>query len=479
MSYNPQQQRRLNHAAQAAEAAARVRTSTRFEVGRESEFERRQLAKFAELRREKCDTAAQLAAYVNACGYAEGMREILFCVMAAVTAEGGLEACSNWKLGYYLSGGGSADVEALTNSKDEESEKRRRSLAERWTRAWEFALAEFRRTGYWSLMYKPGGRDPDTKKEKASQFDPVFVQKLVEIGEQERELSRHAGMKGNFYRVKRNSIAAREVVAKMECKPETEEGRRRREEFERRERAERAEQRAVKQSLKQPETPALRKARSVVEVLGKVKQYRDALATELRTLDLSAEEKADLVRQAVELFAEGLSDLLPVSDETGEQTQSSGSPERDLISIRGHGIEGIEDVSRNGNEKRETSEINENVSKVDTPCHENVTLEQKVVDFPSSHTHELQYIAESEPKVPDEKKFRERIAAMVESGALDEESAQEFEQTAHDAIVRRAFCKRYMRRTATGIESRTPVHELEYVADNSKREPEENDSIPI
>jgi hypothetical protein len=68
---------------------------------------------------------------------------------------------------------------------------------------------------------------------------------------------------------------------------------------------------------------------------------------------------------------------------------------------------------------------------------------------------------------------------MVESGALDEESAHEFEQTAYDPIVRTAFCERYMRRTATGIESRTPVHELEYVADNSESEPEENDSIPI
>lgn len=68
---------------------------------------------------------------------------------------------------------------------------------------------------------------------------------------------------------------------------------------------------------------------------------------------------------------------------------------------------------------------------------------------------------------------------MVESGVLDEESARELEQTAYDPIVRTAFCERYMRRTATGIESRTPVHELEYVADNSESEPEENDSIPI
>jgi hypothetical protein len=81
--------------------------------------------------------------------------------------------------------------------------------------------------------------------------------------------------------------------------------------------------------------------------------------------------------------------------------------------------------------------------------------------------------------VLDEKAFTERIAAMLENGMLDEESARELEQTAHDSIVRTAFCKRYMPRTATGIESRTPMQELEYVADNSESEPEENDSIPI
>ncbi len=41
--------------------------------------------------------------------------------------------------------------------------------------------------------------------------------------------------------------------------------------------------------------------------------------------------------------------------------------------------------------------------------------------------------------IMNEREFRERIAAMVESGALDEESAHEFEQTAHDPTVRRAL----------------------------------------
>jgi hypothetical protein len=47
-------------------------------------------------------------------------------------------------------------------------------------------------------------------------------------------------------------------------------------------------------------------------------------------------------------------------------------------------------------------------------------------------------------EVPGEEEVREQIAVMVESGALDEESACELEQTAHDANMRIAFCKRYM-----------------------------------
>jgi hypothetical protein len=46
--------------------------------------------------------------------------------------------------------------------------------------------------------------------------------------------------------------------------------------------------------------------------------------------------------------------------------------------------------------------------------------------------------------VPDETEVRERIAVLLESGSLDEESAGEFENLAHDPEVRRAFSSRYM-----------------------------------
>lgn len=46
--------------------------------------------------------------------------------------------------------------------------------------------------------------------------------------------------------------------------------------------------------------------------------------------------------------------------------------------------------------------------------------------------------------VPDETEVRERIAVLLEAGSLDEESAGEFENLAHDLEVRRAFSSRYM-----------------------------------
>jgi hypothetical protein len=201
----------------------------------------------------------------------------------------------------------------------------------------------------------------------------------------------------------------------------------------------------------------LRKTRAVGDLLGKVKAYRDTLAAELRTLDLSAEEKADVVRQAVEMFAEGLSELLPVIDETKEQTQSSGSPERDLISIRGHEFEDVEDVSRDESKNRETSEISENANKTTTPCHENVTFESAIVSFPTPR--ELEYIpddgestlTELDAVAPveriailDETEFKRQIKTRVESGELDKWSPQQFEELAHDPETRKLFSRRFM-----------------------------------
>lgn len=48
------------------------------------------------------------------------------------------------------------------------------------------------------------------------------------------------------------------------------------------------------------------------------------------------------------------------------------------------------------------------------------------------------------PDVPDETEFRERVAVMVDSGGLDEETARKFESMAHDPVTREAFARRYM-----------------------------------
>jgi hypothetical protein len=47
-------------------------------------------------------------------------------------------------------------------------------------------------------------------------------------------------------------------------------------------------------------------------------------------------------------------------------------------------------------------------------------------------------------EVPDEDEVRERIAVMVESGVLDNESATDLEQTVSDSGVRAAFYRQYM-----------------------------------
>lgn len=49
-----------------------------------------------------------------------------------------------------------------------------------------------------------------------------------------------------------------------------------------------------------------------------------------------------------------------------------------------------------------------------------------------------------DPDPPEETEVRERIAVLVESGELDDESARGFEELAHDPETRRAFARRYM-----------------------------------
>lgn len=49
-------------------------------------------------------------------------------------------------------------------------------------------------------------------------------------------------------------------------------------------------------------------------------------------------------------------------------------------------------------------------------------------------------------EVPGETEVREHIAVMVESGALDEESARGFEALAHDPLTREVFARRYRSR---------------------------------
>ena len=69
-------------------------------------------------------------------------------------------------------------------------------------------------------------------------------------------------------------------------------------------------------------------------------------------------------------------------------------------------------------------------------------------NFSTSHIHKNVTSRTHAPPpgdVPGETQMREHIAVMVESGALDEEAARDFEALAHDPLTREVFARRYMR----------------------------------
>ena len=62
----------------------------------------------------------------------------------------------------------------------------------------------------------------------------------------------------------------------------------------------------------------------------------------------------------------------------------------------------------------------------------------------SEFEHLREPVVHLHAEAPDETEFRERVAMMLDSGALDEESAREFEALAHDPLTRETFARRYM-----------------------------------
>lgn len=435
----------LYMARRAAEVAAQLRTEdenshtckTRLETW-EREANRKE-------REAKSDTAASLAAYVRACGFSPESERLLLVAMAATRGADRLVSAPDWMMGVWLDGGTEEDVRQIEQLPGRSKEKR--ALAQAWTRAWKAFDNEQRRAGFNAITRQHGTKKWRTGKNQASQLYTHFVQHLVEI-EREARLMRGARRFERFDRAARQAVERirREHPRPTDFPPEPR-----------------------KRRMKQPDTPALCRLRLVEDV-------RELAEGHIKRALAAGAQPEDMHAMFESAFA-ALGDVFAIAAPTDtdiEPEQPSALPLEDLISIK----------------RSSNSPSSEASDKKSDPHFENTVCENieenRKSDAVSVFNFEDTSRVEAQPSnlaastaILDEKGFRERIAAMAESGVLDGESAQEFEQAAHDPTVRRAFCKRYMRRTATGTESRTPVHELEYVADNSESEPEENDSIPI
>jgi len=154
-------------------------------------------------RKAKSDTAAALAAYVRVCGYSPESERLMLFVMAATRGEDGLTCAPDWMMGAYLDNLDAAEMEALRPLPTKDREKR--SLAQKWKRAWDGFNLEQKRARIVAIKRLPGSMNQKTGKGRASEIYALFVQDLVEI---EREAR---GMRG-VRRYERFDRAAQIVV---------------------------------------------------------------------------------------------------------------------------------------------------------------------------------------------------------------------------------------------------------------------------
>jgi hypothetical protein len=126
-----------------------------------------------------------------------------------------------------------------------------------------------------------------------------------------------------------------------------------------------------------------------------------------------------------------------------------------LLKLQSDVAEVLENFPQAAEEEEVDGGIGQNVryppAAVQTePSDEDVTAFERVcaraAGEPSVRSVEIELRAADPPPVdaPDEAEVRERIAVMVESGVLDDESARGFESLAHDRETRRAFARCYM-----------------------------------
>jgi len=188
------------------ELAAKIRQEDEAEPARVRSLEQWKRTADGDARKQKSDTAAAFIAYARACGYSPESERVLLIVMTATGGEDRFACCPDWLMGAHLAGMDAAEVEELRPLPTKAREKR--TLAQRWKRAWDEFDLEQKRAGFDSIKRQPGTMNLRTGKGRASEMYALFVQDLVEI---EREAKQMRGVR----RYERFDHAARTVVHRL------------------------------------------------------------------------------------------------------------------------------------------------------------------------------------------------------------------------------------------------------------------------
>jgi hypothetical protein len=397
-------------ARRASEVAAQLRTEDENSHAHKTRLETWEHEADRKEREAKSDTAASLAAYVRACGFSPEAERLMLVAMAATRGAGRPVTAPDWMMGVWLDGGTEEDVRRIEQLPAHSTEKR--TLAQSWTRAWKPFDEEQRDLGFNAITRQQGTKNWRTGKNKASQLHAHFVQHLVEI---EREARLRRGVR----RFERFSRAARDVVERVRRehprpKDFPSEPRRRR--------------------MKQPDTPAL----CCHRLLRKIREAAEDEIKRARATGAQPEDIHAMLESAFEELGGVFAIATPADTADTEPEQSSEPLLEDLDSIKRSSNLQTDVVTTGKSEAHFENAVCKNIKEI---CGTDAEMVVKIDDHAPVGT-QPDYLAAS-TAVLDEKEFREQIAAMLERGALDEESAREFEQTAHDPIVRTAFCKRY------------------------------------
>jgi hypothetical protein len=191
-----------------SELSAKVRNEDASSIERKRRFEAWEREADRHLREMKSDTAESLTAYARACGFSAESERLMLFVMAHTRGADRLTNAPDWMMGLRLAGGTTEDLARIESLRGNATEKR--TLAQRWKRAWLAFDAEQERAGFDSIKRQPGTKDFRTGKKHASRLHALFVQHLV-------EMERIAKSTYKVKRFERFDRAARDVVKAARC----------------------------------------------------------------------------------------------------------------------------------------------------------------------------------------------------------------------------------------------------------------------